>query len=129
MHRNDEVKAQIEQLNSAFMADIRAKNAASLAQRYTEEGQFIQAGGPPVTGRAGLEAMFAGMLASGVEALAITTDTVEADGETAWEDGGYELTAADGTVIDFGRYIVIWKNAGAGWQMHRDIITSTKPAG
>jgi ketosteroid isomerase-like protein len=38
------------------------------------------------------------------------------------------LLGAGGTEADRGKYIVIWKNQGGLWKLHRDIWNSSKPA-
>ena len=46
----------------------------------------------------------------------------------AIEVGRYELSAADGSAIDEGKYIVWWQRTPAGWRLHRDIWNSNRPA-
>ena len=59
-----------------------------------------------------------------------TLETVELDdhGDTAIEEGRFTLAGADGEVIDRGKYIVVWKNDGGTWKLHKDIWNSSQPA-
>jgi ketosteroid isomerase-like protein len=53
---------------------------------------------------------------------------VEANGDSAYEVGQYELTDQSGKVLDKGKYVVIWKLDGGRWKLHRDIWTTSEPA-
>ena len=57
-------------------------------------------------------------------------DTVEAEeyGETAIEIGKYTLSGEAGKVMDRGKYVVIWKQEGGQWKLHRDIWNSSLSA-
>jgi ketosteroid isomerase-like protein len=49
-------------------------------------------------------------------------------GDLAAETGKYDLTGADGTVLDSGKYVVVWKREGGHWKLHRDIWNTSMPA-
>jgi hypothetical protein len=36
--------------------------------------------------------------------------------------------AQDGSILDTGKYIVIWKRENGAWKWHRDIWNSSRPA-
>ena len=48
--------------------------------------------------------------------------------DTAAEVGRYVLAMADGTEVDRGKYIVLWRHTEDGWKLHRDIFNSDLPA-
>jgi ketosteroid isomerase-like protein len=53
---------------------------------------------------------------------------VEGHGETAHEIGRYTLKTGTGEVADSGKYLVVWKQEGGAWKLHRDIWTTSRPA-
>jgi ketosteroid isomerase-like protein len=57
----------------------------------------------------------------------ITLETVEAEmhGDTAIDIGKYTLSGEEGNIMDRGKYIVILKQEGGQWKLHRDIWTSS----
>ena len=64
----------------------------------------------------------------GLKQAVLETMEVEAYGSTAQEMGRYTLKAAGGQVADAGKYLVIWKQEGSTWKLHRDIWTTSRPA-
>ena len=38
------------------------------------------------------------------------------------------MKADGGVVADRGKYIVIWKNEGGSWKLHKDIFNTSQPA-
>jgi ketosteroid isomerase-like protein len=52
---------------------------------------------------------------------------VNGNGETAWEDGRYTLLGTNGSTMDDGKYIVVWKHEADGWKMYRDMWSSNSP--
>lgn len=123
----EEARAGIADTNAAFMAAVAGGNAAGIAACYTEDGEILPPNGASVQGRAGIEETFAGLLASGVSALTLESTEVEGHGDSAYEVGRYELQDAGQSVIDTGKYIVIWKKVGEEWKLHRDIWNSDQP--
>ena len=53
---------------------------------------------------------------------------VEEHGDTAIEMGRFTLFAEDGSQLDGGKYLVIWKVEDGAVKLHRDIWTSSRPA-
>ena len=54
-------------------------------------------------------------------------ETVEAEGyaDTAIEIGKYTLSGEAGNIMDRDKYVVIWKQEGGQWKLHRDIWNSS----
>ena len=46
----------------------------------------------------------------------------------AAEVSTFTLFAGAGQVVGKGKYIVIWKQEGGQWLLHRDIFNSSRPA-
>ena len=47
--------------------------------------------------------------------------------DTAIELGHYALGLPDGTAVDEGTYLVVWKKSDEGWRLHRDIWNTNRP--
>jgi ketosteroid isomerase-like protein len=60
----------------------------------------------------------------------VRLETIEAEehGDTAIEIGKYTDSGGAGNVIDRGKYVVIWKQEGGQWKLHRDIWNSSLSA-
>jgi uncharacterized protein (TIGR02246 family) len=126
----EDVRAAVEAANKAFSAALAKGDAAAIAALYTSTAQALPPGGEAAKGRAEIQKAFEGLLASGATNLTLTTQEVEAHGETAHEVGTWTLKGKDGAAVDNGKYVVIWKKEAGQWRLHRDIWNSsaTPPA-
>jgi ketosteroid isomerase-like protein len=64
----------------------------------------------------------------GIKTARLETVETEGHGDTAIEIGKYSLRGEAGKVFDNGKYVVIWKQEGDQWKLHRDIWNSSLPA-
>ena len=56
----------------------------------------------------------------------ITTDIFGDTGEFVTEVGFFQLFDAGSTMIDNGKFLVLWKKTAAGWKMFRDSFSSDR---
>ena len=99
-----------------------------MASLYTDNGQLLPANSDVVAGAAGIQAFWQGLFEMGLRSAVLETVELENHGETAAEVGRYTLKADGGAVANQGKYIVVWKNDGGTWKLHRDIWTTSQPA-
>jgi uncharacterized protein (TIGR02246 family) len=123
------VQAAIAAADENFMAAFNRGDAAGLADFYTENGQLLPTGSDFVTGKAAIQAFWQGAMDMGIKKT-VRLETVEAagHGDTAIEIGKYTLSGEAGNVMDSGKYVVIWKQEGGQWKLHRDIWNSSLSA-
>jgi len=118
----------IATVNQTFMAAFARGDAAGVAALYTDGGQLLPPGSDMVTGKAGIEAFWQGMLAMGIIKRAeLHRLELDQHGETAIEVGRATLYNAAGEVIDRPKYVVVWKCDAGQWKLHRDIWNSDTP--
>lgn len=117
----------IAETNAAFEAAVAADDVAAVVALYTEDAMLMGPNAPSATGRAAIGEAFTGMMEA-VGTLDLTTVEVESFGDTAYEVGTYVLEGADGSHMDHGKYVVIWKRTPDGWKLHRDIYNSDMAA-
>lgn len=122
-----DVRAAIEAANRAFEAAVSKGDGAAMAALYTAQAQLLPFGSDVVSGTAAIAKFWQGVVDSGIGGGTLKTLEVEAHGGTAHEVGQYELRDKAGTVLDRGKYVVIWKQEGGRWKLHRDIWTSSLP--
>ena len=122
-----DTRAVIDAGNQNFMATFGQQDAAGMASLYTANGQLLPANSDVVSGAAGIQAFWQGAFDQGLREAVLETVELEDHGDTATEVGRYTLTADGGAVADQGKYIVIWKNDGGAWKLHRDIWTTSQP--
>jgi uncharacterized protein (TIGR02246 family) len=122
------VREAIEAADKRFTAAFNRGDAAGVAAFYTEQGQLLPPNADFMSGREAIQAFWQGALDMGIAAAQLETLEVEDHGDTAIEVGTYTLHAQDGTELDAGKFIVVWKRVGGEWSLHRDIFNSSKPA-
>jgi ketosteroid isomerase-like protein len=121
-------RAAIEEAGTAFSAKLAKGDAAGLAAMYTADAQAFPPNSDIVTGTAAIQKLWQGVIDSGIKSAKFTIVDVTEGGGLAAESGKYELSGADGTVVDSGKYVVVWKRVGGRWKILRDIWNTSRPA-
>lgn len=129
MALNDEAEAKaIALVNERIVQAFADRDAAAAAACYTAHGRLMAPRAEPHIGPAAIRASIEAGFAAGVAALRLETVVLEVLGDTAWEEGIYEVFDAAGSSLDLGKYIVIWKRQGDAWRIARDIMSSNRSA-
>lgn len=112
---------------------VRAKDAAGIAQMYTEDGAVMPPNAPIGRGRAAVQQTWASMMRTPGFELTFASEqiVVSASRDMALDTGTYRLTIApSGTrQRDTGKYVVVWRNVGGSWKAAADIFNSDLPVG
>jgi len=115
--------------NKALGAEVAAGNAAAVAKMYAKGAKLM----PPQMGilkGKDILGFWKGATEMGIKGAKLKTQEVELAGAgTAIEVGTYTLLGGDGSSLDEGKYIVVWKKDGKAWKLYRDIFNTSKPAG
>jgi uncharacterized protein (TIGR02246 family) len=128
MATSTEVREAISAGNKRFMETFELGDAAGMATLYTENGQLLPPNTDIVSGRQGIQAFWQGAIDMGIKAMKLETTELEEHGDTAIAVGKYTLSGEGDQVIDSGKYVVILKQEGGQWRLHRDIWNSSMPA-
>ena len=123
-----DVTAEIQTANDQFSAAFAAQDAAALANLYSAQAQLLPPNSDFINGREAIETFWQGAMDAGVAEATLTTEEAMGTDSMAVEVGRYEMSSADGSTIDEGKYIVWWQRTPAGWRLHRDIWNSSRPA-
>jgi len=121
------LRTDIEKQNAAFAEAFAKRDVAAIGSFYTADAEALPPGSAPVSGRAAIQDMWKGMLAMPVGRLQLRTVDVDGNGVTAWESGHYTILGQNGSTMDEGKYIVIWKRDKDAWRLYRDLWSSNSP--
>jgi ketosteroid isomerase-like protein len=80
-----------------------------------------------VVGHAALAIFWQGVFDSGIGGAVLETLELSGDENGLTEFGQFTLKTKDGSVADRGSFIVIWRQEGGQWKLHRDMFTSSGP--
>lgn len=119
---------QIRQGNDAFEAAFSQQDVTALAALYTDDAMLLPPGGNEQQGPQTIGQFWQGAMNMGVANAQLTTVEAEQHGDTAIEIGHYRLSTSNGDLIDHGKYVVIWKQQGDQWFLHRDIWNTSQAA-
>ena len=108
-----------------FMDAFQQGDSASIAALYSYDGQLFPANNEVVSGQQEIDDFWRGLMALGITAVKLKTLEVEGKDNTIHEVGQYTIHTADGQIVDFGKYIVIWKQHQETWQLYRHIWTTS----
>jgi ketosteroid isomerase-like protein len=122
-----DAREAIEKAGAAFSVLLAKGDAAGLAAMYAADAQVFPPNGDIVTGTA-IQKVWQGVIDAGIKGAKFTIVEVNAGGDLAVESGRYEITGADGAVVDNGKYVVVWKQTGGRWKILRDIWNTSVPA-
>jgi len=114
--------------NQRFMAAFARRDPGALAQLYAEDAQVYPPNAAPVAGRPAIQELWRGFLESPVGRIELTTTEAEGSELSAWETGRYTLLGANGSTVDEGKYVVVWRRQGDLWKIYRDMWSSNMPA-
>ena len=119
-----DLRSQIEKADQAWQTAYNAGDAAAIAALYAEDAEVMAPGHETVSGRAAIQDFFKQDFAQGAKNT-LTTSEVLSGGDYAISMGGYVATAADGSHLDHGTYMTVFKKVDGAWRIYRDTWKSS----
>jgi ketosteroid isomerase-like protein len=117
-------RQEIEQKNQLFQTHFAQENVDSLVAMYTADA-IVMAPGEEMS--SGADAIASSLRetfdASPAMDLSLETVEVQIEGQTAYEVGRFVMESG-GQHLDHGKYLVVWKNDGGDWKLHREIFNT-----
>lgn len=126
----DAVNAQkeINEANKAFENYVSKGDSVGLATNvYTIDAKFMSPNNPGAEGRAAIISAVSGIFKAGITGIKLTSKEIWGDENSIMEEGAFALNIKDGTVIEKGKYLVLWKKEDGKWKLHRDMFNSDLP--
>ena len=117
----------IEDNNKKFMDLLSKGDSIGLANLYTKDAKFMGANTESAVGRSKIQSAFAGHINAGIAKIELKTNEVWGDENMLVSEDQWKLFIKDGTEVDHGKAIVIWKKEDGEWKLFRDIFNSDLP--
>lgn len=118
--------AAIEEAGAAYADALKAGDWERAAACFTEYGMLLGPSAPPASGHRAIAAFWEVAHQRGFREVDLQPIEVEGIGDRAFELGKYEVSGEDEVLLDFGKYMVHWRETGEGWQLYRDIYNSSQ---
>lgn len=122
-------EAAVRARGAALLAAEQARDIPAVMAFYAEDAILQPGGMPQVTGRAGLQGLFEGMVAAmgetGSYASTTTSIQVAASGDLAIEHGVNQFTVGGATTM--GKYLAIWRLTGGEWLVSHLAFSDDQP--
>ena len=123
-----DIRNDIRRADDVFEKQFNAGNTAGLVELYTSDAMLLPTGSDFIQGRAAIRTFWQGAIDMGVKEAKLDILEVELQGDVAIEVGRYQLKGASGEVMDWGKYLVVWKQEEGSWKLHRDIWNTSRTA-
>jgi ketosteroid isomerase-like protein len=98
-------------------------DADPISLLYTEDAELFVPGAPVVEGRQAIGEVWSSIVGSGGNTLRSELREVQERGDWAYDTGRFIANAPDGSVLNSGKWIVIWQRQLNGdWKIHGDFF-------
>ncbi len=102
--------------------------AAGVAALYAGDAQLLPPDREVVGGRASIREFVATANPPGGPASEIATVETLMFGDHAFRQGSFKVKGPDGTPLETGKFLELWKKVDGKWLIHRDMRSSNAPA-
>lgn len=123
----EDAKKEIAEMNKRFEDAVVNSDSVALVNLYTEDAKWMNPNAPSVIGKQALTSELSKLLNAGIGSAKLNTTDVWGDENYVTEEGNYVLNAKDGSQIDKGKYLVLWKRVGGKLMFFRDMFSSDLP--
>lgn len=120
-------KSFIDSINTKFTEQFRAGDSVALASHYWPDAEILLSNSEAIKGNNILPA-WGSMTHLGIKDFTFSTTDITGDAEFLIETGNYEMKDEKKTLIDKGKYVVVWQQRNGEWKLYRDIGNTSLPA-
>jgi uncharacterized protein (TIGR02246 family) len=125
-------EAAIKAAGQSWFDAFKAGDVEKVVAGYADDAVVMPPNAPPMNSKDALRAFFTSETTSvksaGLE-IVNGDSTTGVSGDTGWHQGAYTVKAGDGSTVDAGSYMEVWKKRDGKWLIVRDIWNSSnKPA-
>ncbi len=118
----------IQETTRIFEQSMANADAAGVANCYTEDAEFMAPSEESVKGRKNIQTTLAGYISQGFTNYKVVSSIVYSDAGVVGVQTEYNLGRKDGSDMDKGKSIQLWKQENGVWKIFRDCFNSNLQA-
>lgn len=122
-----EVKASLDSMNKSYDGRFRDSTTAYFAARYTQDACVFAPNMERVCGIDAITKFYWWDGNSQTTTLDIKGEEVSGTATEVTEVGIYRVIDDEGTQLDAGKFMALYRNDGGAWKVHREIWNSDLP--
>lgn len=119
-------KSFLDSINAKFSEQIALGDSTALASHYWPDAELLLDNSEVVKGKDILNA-WGGAIRMGVKEMTFSTTDITGSPTFIIETGNYEMKDRSKTLLDRGKYVVVWENRNGEWKLYRDIGSTSLP--
>lgn len=123
----ESAKKEIAEMNKRFEDAVINSDTVALVNLYSDDAKWMNPNAPSVIGKEALKSELSKLLNAGIGSAKLNTTDVWGDENYVTEEGNYVLNAKDGSQLDIGKYLVLWKRVDGKLMFFRDMFSSDLP--
>jgi ketosteroid isomerase-like protein len=120
-------KSDIAALAAVWEKEYNAGNLAGVVALYASDGCRMPPNQDAVHGSDAILAQLKAGKDRGLAKVKIAVTSAESSGDLRYGIGTYEITAADGSHVDHGKWMLVSKKLNGAWKTQCDIFNSDMP--
>jgi len=117
----------VDSINQKFSEQIAAGDSVALASHYWPDAELLLDNSEVVKGMNIVNA-WGGAIRMGVKEMTFSTTDITGSPAYIIETGQYEMKDATKSLLDRGKYVVVWENRNGQWRLYRDIGSTSLQA-
>ena len=118
--------AELAARSNSWEEALNAGDIEALVALYHEDARIMPPNDETMRGREAAAAVFGGMIESGLKGELESLEAVVA-ADIGYNVGTYTLQGPDGSLVDRGKFIEVWRMVDGEWLMSNDIWNSDLP--
>ena len=119
-------KSFLDSSNRKFSEQFAAGDSAAVASNYWPDAELLLDNMDAIKGN-GIANAWGAAMRAGMKELSISTTDITGSPTFIIETGNYESKDANKSIMDKGKYVVIWENRNGEWKIYRDIGSTSMP--
>jgi ketosteroid isomerase-like protein len=122
------MKKIVEESNLAYDKAFVDGDSIAVMDHFTDDIVLLAPGVEQLVGKKAIAPMISQFLKLGIKKFTDETTRVLGAGEYIIEEGNYFLGGANGSTIDKGKYICVWKKVNGQWRVCSNMFSTNLPA-